>query len=341
MDKKKILFYYKLFFAGGTEHSILKLIKKLNSEFDIIVAYDEESTENVLKEIRKYAEVINLNDIENIKVDKCIVCSHSRLGSFEYVSNKITAEHYYYWCHLVMFETFPNLEFKQDIIDNMERFICVSDKVKDDIIRKYPELEPKCKVLENYLDINEIIKKSEEEVELKLDSNTLNIISVSRIAKDKGFARMKQVCDILDNKNISYNWYVLGTSYKKEELDEITGWFKNNNNVHFIGYKDNVYPYIKQMDYLALLTDREAWGLVISEALILGVPCIATNFDGVEKQIIDKENGIILDMENKDNCYEKRIDDIIELKEILKKNVIKKEYSREKIISEWIKILKN
>ena len=51
MSKKKILFYYKLFFAGGTEHSILKLVRKLYKDFDIYVAYDEEeSVDIVLKD---------------------------------------------------------------------------------------------------------------------------------------------------------------------------------------------------------------------------------------------------------------------------------------------------
>ena len=58
-------------------------------------------------------------------------------------------------------------------------------KWKNDIIRKYPELEYKCEVLENYLDIQEIIEKSKENIELEVDKNTLNIISVSRISKDK------------------------------------------------------------------------------------------------------------------------------------------------------------
>ena len=89
MKKNKILFYYKLFFAGGTEHSILKLIKKLYLYYDIVVAYDEESTENVLIEIKKYAKVIDLNEINNIKVDNCIICSHSRLGSFNKISEKV------------------------------------------------------------------------------------------------------------------------------------------------------------------------------------------------------------------------------------------------------------
>ena len=83
MSKKKILFYYKLFFAGGTEHSILKLIKKLYKKFDIYVAYDEEgSVDIVLKEISQYAKIVNLREIDKISVDTCIWCSYSSIGSF-------------------------------------------------------------------------------------------------------------------------------------------------------------------------------------------------------------------------------------------------------------------
>ena len=115
----------------------------------------------------------------------------------------------------------------------------------------------------------------------------------------------------------------------------------NNKNVHFLGYKQNVYQYIKQMDYLALLTDRESWGLVITEALILGVPCIATNFAGVEKQIINNENGIIIGMENCNNEYEKKIEDVLNLKKQLKNNIKGKNYNREHIITAWLNLLGN
>lgn len=150
---------------------------------------------------------------------------------------------------------------------------------------------------------------------------------------------MRWLCDVLDKRNILYDWYVLGTAFKQEELNEIKEWFCNNKNIHFLGYKDNVYPYIKQMDYLALLTDREANCLVISEALILGIPCITTNFEGVEKQIIDKNNGIVLQMINDDNSYENRLNDIILLKENLKNNVRQVNYNRDNIINWWINLL--
>lgn len=184
--KKKILFYYKLFFTGGTEHCILKTIRKLYSKFDIYVAYDEEeSTDDVLKEIAKYAQVVNLNNIDIITVDTCIWCSHSKQGNFTDFAKKVIAKHYYYWCHILLFTTFPDLEFYEDLMIHIEKFICVSEVVKKDIIAKYPSLENKCIVLENYLDIEEISTRSNEKIELQIDSKKLNLITVSRIAKDK------------------------------------------------------------------------------------------------------------------------------------------------------------
>lgn len=338
--KKKILFYYKLFFAGGTEHSILKLIKKLYKKFDITVAYDEEeSTDDVLKEIRKYANIINLNKIDSIIVDKCIICSHPRQECFEKFGKKVIAAHYYYWGHILLFETYPDLKFHEDLMEKIEKYICVSESVKRDIVLKYPELEDKCEVIDNYLDVNEIAEKSNMQVQFETDKQKLNLVTVARIAKDKGFKRMKWLCDALDKNNVLYDWYVLGTAFKKEVLEEIQGWFSNNKNVHFLGYKDNVYPYIKDMDYLVLLTDREACCLVISESLILGVPCVVSNFYGVEKQIKDGLNGIVLDMNNMNESYERRVNDIISSKEVLKENVKKQDYSREKIIEYWNALL--
>ena len=180
MSKKKILFYYKLFFAGGTEHSILKLIKKLYKDFDIYVAYDEEgSVDIVLKEISQYAKVINLNAIDKISVDTCIWCSYSSIGNFGEFSKKVIAKHYMFWCHILLFETYPHIEFSQEFRDNIEKFICVSNIVKKDIIKKYPDIENKCEIIENYLDYEEILEKSKESTEIEINHNKLNLISVS------------------------------------------------------------------------------------------------------------------------------------------------------------------
>ena len=50
--------------------------------------------------------------------------------------------------------------------------------------------------------------------------------------------------------------------------------------------------------------------MVITEAMILGIPCIASDFDTAYEQIRDGYNGIILSRDNLDS-YKKRINDII------------------------------
>ena len=89
---------------------------------------------------------------------------------------------------MILFETFPNLEFYDDLMENIEKFICVSNTVKKDIVSKYPKLESKCEVIENYLDVEEILEKSNQSVEFDIDNKKINIISVSRIAEDKRFS---------------------------------------------------------------------------------------------------------------------------------------------------------
>ena len=69
-------------------------------------------------------------------------------------------------------------------------------------------------------------------------------------------------------------------------------------NVELVGHKSNPFPYIKNADYLVLMSDRETSGLVITEAKIIGTPCIVSNFEAAREQITDGKNGFIIDKDN-------------------------------------------
>lgn len=333
---KKIVFYYKLFFAGGIESSILKLVRKLYGEYEIYVAYDDENSQfTVLDRISEYATIINLNEINSLKVNTCIWCSHPRQLEFEEFTRKVKADKYLCWGHILLFDTYPNYEFDAEFIKNIDKFINVSQTVEDDLLGKYPFLKNRSIVLENYMDIDEIKRRANEKINFNVNKNKLNIITTARIAHDKGYKRIKTVCDIFEKNKVEYDWYVLGKAFKEDVYKEITGLFDNNNNIHFLGYQNNVYPYIKQMDYMAILSDREANNLSITEALILGIPCIVSNFNGVTNQIKDMENGIIFDLDNTVQNYDTRVNDVINLKDILKLNVKCGNYSKEYVLEKW------
>lgn len=296
MKKKKIAFYYDLFFLGGVEHAILTLIKKIHNDYQIYIVYsDKKSNAGMLDRYRSYAEVVYLDDTD-IDVDTCVCCARMDAELFR---NNVRAKKYYAWVHAIMFQTYENFYYEDSYKKIIDKFICVSESVKEDIVSVYPELEEKCQIVMNYLDLDIIEAKALEECDLVVEDDCLNIITVARLSFEKGFHRVKALIDLFNQNNIKYHWYVLGTAYTHAVEDEIKSMFNLTDNITFLGYQDNPYKYIRKMDYLALLSDIESWGLVITEALALKIPCIVTNFKEACTQI-NKTNGIIIPMETDD-----------------------------------------
>ena len=62
------------------------------------------------------------------------------------------------------------------------------------------------------------------------------------------------------------------------------------NNVKFLGFKNNPYIYMKKSKIFLLTSDWEGFGLVAFEALTLGLPCIVSNVGGLPS-IVDETCG--------------------------------------------------
>ena len=63
------------------------------------------------------------------------------------------------------------------------------------------------------------------------------------------------------------------------------------------GADENPYKYMRNAEAVMVLSDHESWSLVITEAMILGVPVIATCTSGAQEQLNDEETGIITGFE--------------------------------------------
>ena len=68
---------------------------------------------------------------------------------------------------------------------------------------------------------------------------------------------------------------------------------KVNSFIHFLGVKENPYPYIKKADLLIQTSLFEGKSIVLDEAKILGKTIIATNYNTVYNSLKDGETGYI------------------------------------------------
>ena len=325
----KIVLFNKTIISGGIEKCIETLTKALKDDYEFEVCYFDDSIvdDNIVNIISKYAKVTKLTEGMKIKCDKCIWC----FLYFDYYKYKemIEADEYIAWIHS-MPRILPDcLLDNKDFVNDCNRFICVSEAVKNNL-----NISKEGIVIHNFLNDN-IEELAKEDNPLKdIDNNILKLCVVSRISSGKGFERLLLLVKELEEEKIPYIVNVIGKGRKREQ--EYRDSFKDYKNVVFVGYRDNPYNYVKNSDYLVQLSDDESWCNSITEAKVLGVPVVVTNFESSYEQVKDGYNGIMVDLNETD--YKKVIQRMLTEKDILKNNLKDFKYSPE--IDKWKEIFK-
>ena len=324
---KKIVLFNKTIMSGGIEKCIENLVKNLHDKYEFEVYYFDDTIvdPNVVNLISKYAKVNKIEDDMNITCDICIWC-YLYFDYYKY-KNIIKADKYYSWIHS-MPRILPDcLLDNKDFVNDTDKFICVSEAVKNHL-----DIAKEGIVIHNFINDN-IIELANEENPLKdVPNNVLKLCVASRISSGKGFDRLLLLVKELEAKKVPYILNVVGRGRKKEQ--EYKSYFTGYDNVVFVGYKDNPYPYVKYSDYLVQLSDDESWCNSITEAKVLDVPVVVTNFESAYEQVEDGVNGILVDLNN--NNYSKTIEEMLDFKNILKDNLKDFKYNLE--IDKWEEI---
>ena len=331
---KKIMFFFPLIYIGGTEVAILSLIKKLKG-FDIYIGYvNENSDKGMLEEFSKYATVVNVEKEKNIEVDYFISCS-MKLHLCD-AANNVKRKKTILWVHQVL--NLPDSILNTTLRNSLDYVVTVSNTICDLLKDTFKDIKDKIKSIYNVIDSDLVIDKASEEYEIEL-SEQLNLVTVSRVCRDKGFSRMLELAKYLRESNVDFKWFIIGDNFNKVEANEIMESFADfKDNFVWLGFLDNPHKIVKQCDYSVLLSSNETWGLVLTEAMCLGVPCISTDFEVVFEQIRDKENGIILSREDT-TSYKDRIKDIIKNKKKYKKAIMNFKYDNDSILKAWEELL--
>ena len=320
----KIVFYNKTLVSGGIEKCIESLSKYIYKDYELEVVYTDTSKldPNIVSILERYAKVYELKTGMCIECDLCIWC----YLYFDYrkLKNIIHAREYITWIHS-MPRILPDCLLDNiDFVNDCSRFICVSEAVKNHL-----EIDKEGEVIHNFMDENIRELGNEFNPFEGIDEDVLKLSVVSRLSNGKGFERLLNLVKSLKNNDIKFKLLIVGKGRAKEP--EIRSWFESYEEVEFVGYKDNPYPYIKNSDYLVQLSDDESWCNSITEAKILDVPVVVTNFESAYEQIKDGINGIIVDLDIVD--YSLTIDRMIGDKKNLKRNLEGFEFKNE--ISKW------
>ena len=313
---KIAMYYTRPFETGGVEKTMYARGKYLKSKgHDITFVYA--SNDSPLDMLEKWATVGNVRHLDICKDEVFDWVIYDAV----YNLKKVKARKNNY-IQVINGNLIDSNEFYEEIIP-FKKYVAVSEEAK----RQFKERKGKdCVVIPNLIDVDEVKKLAKEKVDIPKKKH--NFLIVSRIDPQKGFPRLKQVLDKCEEKyGKDYQFVVVGSNILypaygnqlKKELE--------NYNIIWLGKQDNPYKYMAWADSLWQLSDYESQCMVMYESLIIGTPCICTDFPNAIKELTEDRGFIVKkDLSNLD----------LEKIEKLKKGF---SYSYDSFGKEWEKLI--
>jgi glycosyltransferase involved in cell wall biosynthesis len=236
--------------------------------------------------------------------------------------------------------------------------VTVSKGVAQDLIENFGVKREKITVIYNFQDLEEIDRASLEDLgefrNLFLKNKV--VISVGRLVPQKGFQYLIEGFKKVVEKHPETILVILGEGELKEELEKLIENLNLKEKVFLLGFQKNPFKFLKNSSIFILSSVQEGLPMVLIEAMACGLPVIATDYPGGNKEILDPDcnlkvekmrlgkYGILIPPKNPEEIS-KATSLLLEnenlRKEYAKKSLKRaKDFSVEKIIPRWLEILK-
>jgi probable lipopolysaccharide biosynthesis protein len=332
---KKLLFAAYSLDVGGIEKALVNLVNVLqNRGYDITVVLEKKQG-IFLNELNKNIKLIEYTPSEkkNLIVRKITNFIHRIQFIIKYKNkydfsaafatyskpsifvSKVASKNNTLWGHADYLTLFDNDRqkvkdfFKSIKVEQFKNIIFVSEEGKNSFLDIFPQMKEKTIECNNIVNNKEILKLSEEEIEIKKDNKCFTFLNVGRHdEKQKKLTRIIEAVQKLKQDDLNFKVLFVGdgkdnTLYRKMVKDK-----KLENNIIFVGPQKNPYPYFKISDCVILTSDYEGYPVVFLESFILNKPIITTKVSDYKD--IEGKYGYITS---------KQIDDIYEkMKEMIK-----------------------
>ena len=197
---------------------------------------------------------------------------------------------------------YPKINFMRYIFwklfsKNLYKVTCPTKKTYEFILKKNIFDKSKLEILHDpVININDFILKKKEKLEINF-KNKDYIVSIGRLTAQKNFTLLINFFAHANKNNKNLNLIILGTGEEENKLKNLVLKLGLENNIHFLGFKNNVYKYLKHAKCFILTSLWEDPGFVLCEAAMSNIPIIASDCPNGPREIIG-ENGFLFENNN-------------------------------------------
>lgn len=225
-------------------------------------------------------------------------------------------------------------------INKSDRVTAVSRSLKNETIEL---LQPTTKIetIYNFIDEAKYYPRQASALreELGIAPNERVVIHISN------FRRVKRIPDIIESFRLIDKKHKVKLLLVGEgpELFDLQAYVKTEglqDDILFVGKRDDLPELLSISDVMLLLSEKEAFGLVLLEAFACGVPAVATAIGGIPEVVDDERNGFLVALGDvqavADRVTQLLTDSALhQAMKIQAIETVRKEFSSEQIVSQY------
>lgn len=192
-----------------------------------------------------------------------------------------------------------------EAVDLCDKIAVVSNACRSMLTSEFPSFTAKMVIIPNMVDIDAI--KNKAAAYMPYQKHVLNIVTVGRLSPEKHIENAIYAAKLLKESGIAFFWHLIGSGNAKTDLFKTAKEAGVTDCFIFEGNQPNPYPYLKHADLFVHPSYVESQGLVVLEAMALGVPCVVTRSLGPCEFIVDGVNGVLTE-QSPESLAEKVLD---------------------------------
>jgi glycosyltransferase involved in cell wall biosynthesis len=333
-NQKKLLFYTDTPYVGGAENQMYLLAKFLDKEkYDIILVcsdykkldewsarFEREGVRIVRLTVahkhdpRHYFQLkvllkSEIPDIVHLHVWNPASCRYGFMAANKYRFPVVVTEH-------DPFEL-PKLKkyIKNKLMKRVQKIVTVSDSNYELMQKLFPELKNRTMTIHNGIDTtwfeSQLLNFSKNKrtefrgKEFEADAQTKVILTVAELHERKGLKHLIKTMHKILAKNPNTRLIIAGEGPQKKELTKLINEENLSGYVRLLGYRKDIPQIMASSDVFVLPSEKEAFGLVLLEAMTAKLPIVASNVGGIPEIIEDGITGDLIEPSDHDLMAEK------------------------------------
>ncbi|WP_316569224.1 glycosyltransferase [Neobacillus sp. YIM B06451] len=137
--------------------------------------------------------------------------------------------------------------------------------------------------------------KLSEDVTISMDKNLINLITIARLHVDKGIDRLIRAFCKGYAKNNRLRLYIIGHGPEEKKLRKLAQELNVHEAICFLGKKLNPYVYLREASIYIHPAHSEPFGIVVIEALYMGLPVVSTKCGGPDEILSNGKYGLLVE----------------------------------------------